>query len=57
MLLIPLAEPRCSLRVLVRQKEVRYYVVRNEEIFEVAHGHPCPDRGVYLLLAELAGDA
>jgi proteasome lid subunit RPN8/RPN11 len=57
MLVLPLAEPNSALRVLVRQKEVRYYVVRNADIFEVAHGHPCPDRGVYLLLAELAGDA
>ncbi len=55
-LLIPLAEPASALRVLVRQKDVRYYVVRGEEVFEVEHGHPCPDRGVYLLLAELAGE-
>jgi proteasome lid subunit RPN8/RPN11 len=53
---IPLAEPASALRVLVRQKDVRYYVVRGEEVFEVEHGHPCPDRGVYLLLAELAGE-
>jgi proteasome lid subunit RPN8/RPN11 len=56
-LLIPLAEPASTLRVLVRQKDVRYYVVRGDEVFEVEHGHPCPDRGVYLLLAELAGEA
>jgi hypothetical protein len=52
---MPLATPGDAVRVLVRRKEVRYYVLRGGELFE-AHppedGHV--DRGVYLLLAELA---
>lgn len=51
---VPLAEPDESVRVMVRQKEVRYYVIRGEEVFEVQHRDEYVDRGIYLLLAELA---
>jgi proteasome lid subunit RPN8/RPN11 len=52
---IPLAEPGDAIRVLLRPKDVRYYVLRGGEVFAV----DCPAegvaQGVYLLLAELAG--
>jgi proteasome lid subunit RPN8/RPN11 len=54
LLRIPLAELDTALRVLVREKEVRYYVVRGEEVLAVDHHDELVDRGVYLLLAELA---
>ena len=57
LLQIPLAEPGSALRVLMREKEIRYYVVRNGEVFAVDHGDELVDRGVYLLLAELAARA
>jgi proteasome lid subunit RPN8/RPN11 len=53
-LTLPLAESGDAVRVLVRQKEVRYYVVRGGEIFAVDLSDDCIDRGVYLLLAELS---
>jgi proteasome lid subunit RPN8/RPN11 len=43
-----------AVRVLVREKEVRYYVVQGGELLEVDHHDDLVDRGVYLLLAELA---
>jgi hypothetical protein len=52
--IVPLAEPGHAVRVLLEGKEVRYYVVRNGEIAEVNSQEPQLDRGVYLLLAELA---
>src|SRR5262249_51015223 len=55
--LILLAEPDLELRVLVREKEVRYFLVQDGELLAA----DCPewrvDRGVYLLLAELAARA
>jgi hypothetical protein len=51
---LPLAEPGDAVRVLVRNKEVRYLVRRGDEVFEVDQRDDCIDRGVYLLLAELA---
>ena len=51
---IPLAEAESAVRVLVRPKEVRYYLVRSGEVYEVDHADACLDRGVYLLLAEVA---
>jgi proteasome lid subunit RPN8/RPN11 len=54
LLTLPLAEPGDALRVLVRPKEVRYYLIRRGELLEVGHHDDCLDRGVYLLLAELA---
>ncbi len=57
LLILPLAEPGDSLRVLIRPKEVRYYVLRSGELLEVHHHDEWVDRGVYLLLAELAARA
>lgn len=56
-LTVPLAAAGEAVRVLVREKEVRYYVVRGEDLFEVQHRDDYVDRGVYLLLAELADRA
>jgi len=53
-LVVPLLAPGEYVRVVVRQKEVRYYVVYGEEIFEFQHRNEYVDRGIYLLLAELA---
>jgi proteasome lid subunit RPN8/RPN11 len=57
LLTLPLAERGDAVRVLVRPKEVRYYLVRHGELLEVQHHDDCVDRGVYLLLAELAARA
>jgi proteasome lid subunit RPN8/RPN11 len=51
---LPLAEPDHAVRVLVRNKEVRYLVRLGDDLLEVDHCDDCIDRGVYLLLAELA---
>jgi hypothetical protein len=56
-LTVPLAAAGEAVRVMVRRKEVRYYLVRGEEVFEVQHRDDCVDRGVFLLLAELAARA
>jgi proteasome lid subunit RPN8/RPN11 len=53
-LTVPLATAGEAVRVVVRKKEVRYYLVRGEEALEVQHRDDCVDRGVFLLLAELA---
>jgi hypothetical protein len=52
---ITLAEPTEQLRVLLEEKEVRYYLVRNGDLLEVDMHEPQVDRSVYLILAELAG--
>jgi len=57
LLTLPLAETGDAVQVLVRPKEVRYYLVRRGELLEVQHHDDCVDRGVYLLLAELAARA
>jgi proteasome lid subunit RPN8/RPN11 len=57
LLSLPLAEAGDAVRVLIRPKEVRYYLLRSGELLEVQHHDECVDRGVYLLLAELAGRA
>jgi hypothetical protein len=51
---IPLPERGDSLRVLLREGEVRYLLERRGELFELEQPHECVDRGVFLLLAELA---
>jgi hypothetical protein len=56
-LIIPLAEPGDAIRVLIREKEVRYFVMRGGEPLAVDPPDDRVDRGVYLLLAELAGRA
>jgi hypothetical protein len=57
LLTLPLADPGDVLQVLVRSKEVRYYFVRRGEVLEVRPHEDRVDRGVYLLLAELAARA
>jgi hypothetical protein len=56
-LTVPLATAGEAVRVVVRRKEVRYYLERGEEALEVQHRDDCVDRGVFLLLAELAARA
>jgi hypothetical protein len=51
---LALAEPGTSLRLVVEQKEVRYYLVRGDDVLTVDPHEAQVDRGVYLLLAELA---
>jgi len=51
---VPLAGPYQGLRVLLQEKQVRYFLVRNEELLEADCGEDRVDRGVYLLLADLA---
>jgi hypothetical protein len=57
LLTLPLAERGDAIRVMIRPKEVRYYVIRSGQLLEVHHHEECVDRGVYLLLAELAARA
>jgi hypothetical protein len=56
-LTLPLAASGEAVRVVLRHKSVRYYLQRGGEILEVALADDYVDRGVYLLLAELAGMA
>jgi len=56
-LTVPLAAGGEAIRVVVRPKGVFYYVVRGGEVLEVQHHDEQVDRGVYLLLAELASRA
>jgi proteasome lid subunit RPN8/RPN11 len=53
-LTVPLAEKGDAVRVLVREKEIRYFVLRGGDAFAVDPADERIDRGVYLLLAELA---
>jgi hypothetical protein len=57
LLTLPLADNGDEVRVLLRDQEVRYFVVRGDELLEVDHHDDFVDRGVYLLLAELAARA
>jgi len=52
---LPLAGRDEALRVLLSGTEVRYYVERGGDLFAAHPGDDRIDRGVYLLLAELAG--
>jgi len=56
-LTVPLAAGGEAIRVVVRPKGVFYYVIRGGEVLEVQHHDEQVDRGVYLLLAELASRA
>lgn len=53
-LTLPLAESGHAIRVLLKEKEIRYFVIQGDELLEVQHQEPQVDRGIYLLLAELA---
>jgi proteasome lid subunit RPN8/RPN11 len=54
---ILLAEPEGTLRLVLEKEEVRYYLVRGGEVFALDCAETQLDRGVYLLLAELAGQS
>jgi proteasome lid subunit RPN8/RPN11 len=51
---VPLAERGDGVRVLLKGDEVRYYVARDGELQNAQSSEKRVDRGVYLLLAELA---
>jgi hypothetical protein len=51
---IPLADPGNAIRVLLEEKEVRYFLLRNGDTYLADPRDPRIDRAVYLLLAELA---
>jgi hypothetical protein len=51
---LPLATPGTALRVLLEGKQVQYYLLRDGELFVADPRESRIDRGVYLLLAELA---
>jgi hypothetical protein len=51
---IKLAEPRGALRIILDKQEVAYYLIRGDEMLAVDAGETRVDRGVYLLLADLA---
>jgi hypothetical protein len=55
-LVVPLAGNEGSLRARLQDSEVRYLLERNGELFETSHRDDLVDRGIYLLLAELAAD-
>jgi proteasome lid subunit RPN8/RPN11 len=57
LLTVPLAARGESVRVLLRRKEIRYYLVRGGQVLEADHADECVDRGVYLMLAELASES
>lgn len=54
-LIIPLAEPKCSLRVLLEREGVRYFVQQRGDLSAVDPEDGPVDRCVFLILAELAG--
>jgi proteasome lid subunit RPN8/RPN11 len=54
---VPVADPGTGIRVLLKPKEARYFLVRNGELLAVDCLEDRVDRGVYLLLAELAAQA
>jgi hypothetical protein len=52
---LPLEEDGRRLRVTMYGKEVRYFVVQDGQVMALESDEPRVDRGIYLLLAELAG--
>jgi hypothetical protein len=53
-LTLPLAERDWAIQAILRNDDIRYYVVQGPEVHEVKHQEEAVDRGIYLLLAELA---
>jgi hypothetical protein len=51
---VPLSEPRQAVRVALTEKDTRFYVRRGDDVFQADCPDERVDRGVYLLLAELA---
>jgi hypothetical protein len=54
---IPVADPKGAIRVIIKDEICRYYFERNGDIYLVDCVEERVDRGVYLLLAEMASDA
>ena len=54
---IPMVEPKGAIRVVIKDEICRYYVERDGDIFLADCAEERVDRGVYLLLAEMACDA
>jgi proteasome lid subunit RPN8/RPN11 len=54
---IPVVEPRGTIRVVIKDEICRYYLERDGDIFLADCAEERVDRGVYLLLAEMASDA
>jgi len=54
---IPLAEPESAVRVVVEGDDVRYLLVRGNEVFEAETREHRIDRAVYLMLAKLAAQS
>jgi proteasome lid subunit RPN8/RPN11 len=54
---VKLAEPEHTLRVVLEGKEAAFYLQRGEELLAVDSPGTELDRGVYLVLAELAGQS
>jgi proteasome lid subunit RPN8/RPN11 len=54
---IPLAEPGDALRVALTEKEVHYFLLRGGDLLEADCLDERVDRGIYLLLAELAAQS
>jgi proteasome lid subunit RPN8/RPN11 len=51
---VPLIEPYDSIRIMLEGSKVLYYLLREDDVLEVAPKEERVDRAVYLLLAELA---
>jgi hypothetical protein len=51
---VALAQPGNAVRVVLTDKRISYYLLRDGELFAADHEEDRVDRGVYLLLAELA---
>jgi hypothetical protein len=51
---IPLADPDTAIRVVLEEKQVRFYLLRHGELLRADPHEERVDRAVYLLLAELA---
>jgi hypothetical protein len=54
---VPLAEPGDAIRVLLEEKQVRYFLQRDDDLVAAKVPTDCIDQGVYLLLAELASQS
>jgi hypothetical protein len=52
--IVPLSEPGQALRVALTEKDTRFYLRRGDEVLQADCLDERVDRGVYLLLAELA---
>jgi hypothetical protein len=53
----PLAEPENAVRVLLEGDEVRYFWQRKGDLLAFESGETRVDRGLYLMLAELAAQS